>query len=204
MPSNTGPFGDAFAPPYDDPYVVTSGSTTGSSESLADVQPPNDQAAEKAVLGAMLLSKDLPPLMHQIVRAEDFYTPAHGRIYDAIIKLSSNEEPADAVTVADQLEKDGELERIGGRPYLHTLIESVPSPASGPYYAQIVAEKALLRRLIDAGMRITSYGYAATEGMEVEEMVNRAQAEIYSVTEQRRTEDYKSLDEVLVLSLIHI
>ena len=80
MPSNTGPFGDAFAPPYDDPYAVTSGSTTGSSESLADVQPPNDQAAEKAVLGAMLLSKDLPPLMHQIVRAEDFYTPAHGRI----------------------------------------------------------------------------------------------------------------------------
>lgn len=204
MPSNTGPFGDAFAPPYDDPYVVTSGSTTSSSESLADVQPPNDQAAEKAVLGAMLLSKDLPPLMHQIVRAEDFYTPAHGRIYDAIIKLSSNEEPADAVTVADQLEKDGELERIGGRPYLHTLIESVPSPASGPYYAQIVAEKALLRRLIDAGMRITSYGYAATEGMEVEEMVNRAQAEIYSVTEQRRTEDYKSLDEVLVPTMEEI
>lgn len=167
-------------------------------------QPPNDQAAEQAVLGAMMLSKDLPPLMHSIVRSEDFYKPAHSLIYDAIMKLSSNEEPADAVTVADQLEKEGTLQRIGGAPYLHTLIESVPSAANGTYYAHIVAEKALLRRLVEAGMRITSYGYAGAEGMEVDAMVDRAQAEIYDVTEKRQTEDYKSLEEVLTPTMEEI
>lgn len=167
-------------------------------------QPPNDQAAEQAVLGAMMLSKDLPPLMHAIVRSEDFYKPAHSLIYDAIMQLSSNEEPADAVTVADQLEKEGALQRVGGAPYLHTLIESVPSAANGTYYANIVAEKALLRRLVEAGMRITSYGYAGAEGMEVDAMVDRAQAEIYDVTEKRQTEDYKSLEEVLTPTMEEI
>ena len=158
MTSNAGPFGDPFEPPYDDPYSGSPSDTGVPSAALHDKQPPNDQAAEQAVLGAMLLSKDLPPLMHQIVRADDFYKPAHGRIYDAIMKLSSNEEPADAVTVADQLDKEGELLRIGGAPYLHTLIEAVPSVANAPYYAHIVAEKALLRRLVDAGMRRRRHG----------------------------------------------
>lgn len=175
-----------------------------SGNSIHGQQPPNDQAAEQAVLGAMMLSKDLPPLMHAIVRSEDFYKPAHSLIYDAIMQLSSNEEPADAVTVADQLEKDGSLQRIGGAPYLHTLIESVPSAANGTYYAQIVAEKALLRRLVEAGMRITSYGYAGAEGMEVDTMVDRAQAEIYDVTERRQTEDYHALEDVLTPTMEEI
>ena len=197
MTSNAGPFGDPFEPPYDDPYAGVPSDTGIPSAALHDKQPPNDQAAEQAVLGAMLLSKDLPPLMHQILRADDFYKPAHGRIYDAIMKLSANEEPADAVTVADELDKEGELQRIVGAPSLHPRIAAVPSVANAPYYAHIVAEKALLRRLVDAGMRITSYGYAAADGMDVDAMVDRAQAEIYEVTERRHTEDYKSLEDVL-------
>ena len=123
--------------------------------------PPQDMAAEQCVLGRMLLSKDAIADVVEFVKGADYYRPAHETIHDAILDLYGRGEPADAVTVAAELGKQGELGRIGGAPYLHTLIASVPSAANAAYYAQIVREKAILRRLVDAGTRILQLGYTA-------------------------------------------
>ena len=125
----------------------------------------------------MLLSKDAIADVLERLRPGDFYRPAHQNVYDAILDLYGRGEPADAVTVAAELDRRGMLRRIGGAPYLHTLISTVPTAANAGYYAGIVAEKALLRRLVEAGTRVVQYGYAGAEGADVAEVVDRAQAE---------------------------
>ncbi len=160
-------------------------------------QPPQDAAAEQAVLGGMLLSKDAIADVLERLRPGDFYRPAHQNVYDAILDLYGRGEPADAVTVAAELDRRGLLRRIGGAPYLHTLISTVPTAANAGFYAGIVAEKALLRRLVEAGTRVVQYGYAGAEGADVTEIVDRAQAEIYDVTEGRTSEDFVPLEQLL-------
>jgi len=160
-------------------------------------QPPQDLAAEQSVLGGMLLSKDAIADVLERLRSADFYRPAHQNVYDSILDLYGRGEPADAVTVAAELDRRGLLRRIGGAPYLHTLISTVPTAANAGYYAGIVAEKALLRRLVEAGTRVVQYGYAGAEGADVNEIVDRAQAEMYDVTERRTTEDFRPLEELL-------
>ncbi|ETA98494.1 DNA helicase [Mycobacterium avium 10-5581] len=160
-------------------------------------QPPQDLAAEQAVLGGMLLSKDAIADVLERLRPGDFYRPAHQNVYDAILDLYGRGEPADAVTVAAELDRRNLLRRIGGAPYLHTLISTVPTAANAGYYATIVAEKALLRRLVEAGTRVVQYGYAGAEGADVAEVVDRAQAEIYEVAERRTTEDFVPLEDLL-------
>nr|WP_255605482.1 replicative DNA helicase [Mycolicibacterium xanthum] len=160
-------------------------------------QPPQDPAAEQAVLGGMLLSKDAIADVLERLRPGDFYRPANQLVYDAILDLYSRGEPADAVTVAAELDRRGLLRRVGGAPYLHTLISTVPTAANAGYYAGIVSEKALLRRLVEAGTRVVQYGYAGAEGADVNEVVDRAQAEIYDVTERRTAEDFVPLEELL-------
>lgn len=160
-------------------------------------QPPQDLAAEQSVLGGMLLSKDAIADVIERLRPDDFYRPNHRQVYDAILDLFGQGEPADAVTVAAELDRRGVLQRIGGAPYLHTLIATVPTAANAGYYAGIVAEKALLRRLVEAGTRVVQYGYAGAEGADVAEVVDRAQAEIYDVTEDRGSEDMVPLEALL-------
>ncbi len=160
-------------------------------------QPPQDLAAEQSALGGMLLSKDAIADVLERLRPGDFYRPAHQNVYDAILDLYGRGEPADAVTVAAELDRRGLLRRIGGAPYLHTLISTVPTAANAGYYAGIVAEKALLRRLVEAGTRVVQYGYAGAEGSDVAEVVDRAQAEIYEVTDRRLSEDFVPLEDLL-------
>ena len=135
-----------------------------------------------------MLSKDAIADVIERVRSGDFYRPAHQSVYEAIMELYGKGEPADAVTVSAELERRGELRKIGGAPYLHTLISTVPTAANAGYYAEIVAEKAILRRLVEAGTRIVQYGYAGADGQDVAEVVDRAQAEVYEVTERRTAE----------------
>ncbi len=157
--------------------------------------PPQDNSAEQSVLGAMLLSKDAIADVIEVVRGTDFYRPAHETVFDAVIDLYGRGEPADAVTVSAQLQRRGELGRVGGAPYLHTLVAGVPIAANASYYAQIVREKAILRRLVDAGTRIAQMGYAA-QG-QVDDVVDAAQSEVYNVAERRTSEDYLPLADVL-------
>ncbi|MGC7259701.1 DnaB-like helicase N-terminal domain-containing protein, partial [Mycobacteroides abscessus subsp. abscessus] len=160
-------------------------------------QPPQDVAAEQSVLGGMMLSKDAIADVLEKLRPHDFYRPNHQSVYEAILDLYGRGEPADAVTVAAELDRRGQLRRVGGAPYLHTLISTVPTAANAGYYAGIVAEKALLRRLVEAGTRVVQYGYAGAEGADVAEVVDRAQAEVYDVTDRRMSEDYVPLEELL-------
>jgi replicative DNA helicase len=129
-----------------------------------DRQPPQDIQAEQSVLGGMLLSKDAIADVIEVLRGGDFYRPAHQLIYDAILDLYGRGEPADAVTVAAELTRTGTIGRIGGHPYLHTLISGVPTAANAGYYAEIVAERSILRRLVEAGTRIVQMGYGAAGG----------------------------------------
>ncbi|MFI7493358.1 replicative DNA helicase [Kocuria sp. M4R2S49] len=157
--------------------------------------PPQDNVAEQSVLGGMMLSKDAIADVVEVLRGVDFYKPAHESIYEAVISLYGRGEPADAITVADELTKRGEIERVGGPAYLHTLISSVPTAANAGFYAEIVRERGVLRRLVEAGTKIVQLGYSS-DG-EVDDIVNAAQAEIYQVAERRSSEDYTVLKEVI-------
>ncbi|WP_152353702.1 replicative DNA helicase [Brachybacterium subflavum] len=158
--------------------------------------PPQDLAAERGVLGGMMLSKDAIADVVEKARGSDFYRPAHEVIFDAVTDLYSRGEPADLVTVSDELTKRGELQRVGGGAYLADLIDMVPTAANAGFYADIVVERATLRRLVEAGTRIVQLGYAA-DGGEVEEVINEAQAQVYAVTERGQSEDFLPLSEVI-------
>ena len=157
--------------------------------------PPHDLAAEQCVLGGMLMSKDAISDVLEVIRPSDHYRPAHQIVHEVILDLYGRGEPADAVTVANELTKRGEIARVGGAPYLHTLIASVPTAANAGYYARIVRERAMLRRLVEAGTRIVQLGYSG-DG-EADELVDRAEAEVYGVTDRRVSEDYLSLSEIM-------
>lgn len=158
--------------------------------------PPHDISAEQGVLGGMLLSQDAIAEVVEMLRTPDFYRPAHQIIYDVVLDLYGRGDPADAVTVAGELTKNGEIGRIGGAPYLHTLISLVPTAANAGYYAKIVHERAVLRRLVEAGTRIVQMGYAA-DGADADEVLDRAQAEVFAIAEKRAGEDYVALSEIM-------
>src|SRR5512139_1769400 len=143
----------------------------------------------------MLLSSDAIADVVETLRTQDFYRPAHQIIYDSILDLYGRGEPADAITVSAELQKRGELGRVGGAPYLHTLISSVPTAANAGYYARIVRETAVLRRLVEAGTKIVQMGY--TGDGDADDIVDAAQAEVYSVTDRRTSEDYVPLSAIM-------
>ena len=164
--------------------------------------PPHDLAAEQCVIGGMLMSKDAISDVMEVIRPADHYRPAHQLVHEAILELYGRGEPADPVTVSDLLAKRGELARVGGGAYLHTLMASVPTAANAGYYARIVRERAILRRLVEVGTRIVQLGYAG-DG-DADELVDRAQAEVYGVTEHRVTEDFLPLSEIMPAALDEI
>jgi replicative DNA helicase len=164
--------------------------------------PPHDLLAEQSALGGMMLSKDAVADVVETVRASDFYIPKHEIIFDAILSLYSHGEPTDVIAVTDELTKIGELSRAGGAEYLHTLTSLVPTAANAGFYSTIVAERALLRRLVEAGTRIAQMGYSG-EG-EVLDLVNTAQVEIYSVTGGSQTEDYVPLTDAVTAAIDEI
>ena len=181
----------------------------GPSRSEFDRTPPQAIEAEQSVLGAMMLSKDAIADVVEVLRPGDFYRPAHQTVYDAILDLYARGEPADAVTVSAELTRNGQLMRAGGAPYLHTLISLVPTAANAGYYAAIVAERAILRRLVTAGTRIVQMGYETASGSDevvgsVDDVVDRAQVEIYDVTERRTSEDYVHIETLLQSTLDEI
>jgi len=159
--------------------------------------PPQDFAAEQSVLGGMLMSKDAIADVVELLRGTDFYRPAHQTIFDIVVDLYGKGEPADAVTVSAELTRRGEAGRVGGGPYLHTLLSSVPTAANAGFYARIVAEQAVLRRLVEAGTRIVQLGYGAAGQGDVDDIVDRAQQSVYEVTERRSGEDYTLLEELM-------
>jgi hypothetical protein len=137
--------------------------------------PPHDVAAEQCVLGGMLMSKDAISDVLEVIGPGDHYRAGHQLVHEAILGLYRQGEPADAITVANELTKRGEIARVGGAPYLHTLIASVPTAANAAHYARIVAECALRRRMIEIGTRLQQRG---TDGTDAAEQLAAAFAEM--------------------------
>jgi replicative DNA helicase len=177
-----------------------------SADGQFDRTPPQDVAAEQCVIGGMLLSKDAIADVVELLKSGDFYRPNHSVIFDAVLDLYGRGEPADAITVAAALAQSGDLARVGGANYLHTLIATVPTAANAAYYAKIVSERAVLRRLVEAGTRIVQLGYgsAAGGGRDVDDVVDLAQQAVYDVTERRVSEDFAVLAEMLQPTLDEI
>jgi replicative DNA helicase len=163
---------------------------------------PHDILAEQSTLGGMLLSQEAIAEVFEYVNSQDFYAPKHELIFDALLSLYGRGEPTDIITVTDELTKTATLIRAGGADYLHTLTSIVPTAANAAFYAKIVQEKATLRRLVEVGTRIAQMGYA-NEG-EVEDLVNKAQADIYGVTQSGTGEDYVGLSDSIEAAIAEI
>lgn len=158
--------------------------------------PPQNIDAEISVLGSMLISKDAIADVVEVLHEQDFYRPQHAIIFRTIVDFFTHGNPADAVTIASELERGGQLEHIGGKEYLHTLVASVPTAANAEYYAKIVRDQAKLRALVAAGTKIVQLGYS-TDGGDVDSIVEVAQEEMFAVAESHIKQDYLRINEFL-------
>ncbi|MGH9124997.1 MAG: replicative DNA helicase [Acidimicrobiales bacterium] len=173
----------------------SSGSGTGSAGRV----PPNNLQAEESLLGAMLLSRDAIAAAVETCATDDFYKPAYGHVFDAICSLYAQGEPADPVTVADELRRVDLLDAIGGPATLITLQANTPATTNAARYARIVEEHALLRRLIGVAGEIAEIGYGLPE--DVAEAVDRAESMVFEVAERRVTDSLRPLHDLLSESL---
>jgi len=157
--------------------------------------PPHDLQAEESLLGAMMLTAEAIAAAAGIVTASDFYKPAHGHVYDAVHTLYASGQPADSVTVADELRRAGLLEAIGGHAVLAQIMSSTPATTNAGRYARIVEEYALLRRLIGVAGEIAELGYSVPE--DVSKALDRAESLVYAVNERRVTDSTQRLSSLL-------
>ncbi|HEV3471897.1 MAG TPA: replicative DNA helicase, partial [Actinomycetota bacterium] len=162
--------------------------------------PPHNLDAEQSVLGAMLESKEAIANVVDILHDGNyFYKPTHGDIFEAIMALYGKGEAVDAITVADELARSGKLEQIGGKPYIHGLLEAYPTAASAGHYARIVEELALLRRLIEAGGGVQEIGFSMPE--DVAEALNEAEELVFNVGDRRLKDQYHEIRKLLMQSM---
>ncbi|GFP22024.1 replicative DNA helicase [Candidatus Hakubella thermalkaliphila] len=163
--------------------------------SRLDRVPPHNIEAEESLLGAMMISKDAVLTASEIVDMDDFYRDFNREVYRAITNLYSQGEPVDPVTVAEELKKMGFLEKVGGKVFIHSLVSNVPIAANAKYYATIVNNNALLRRLINAATRIATMGYEVPS--DIESTIDKAEQLIFDVSKQRHKSKLSSLKELL-------
>jgi replicative DNA helicase len=147
--------------------------------SVLDRIPPQNLDAEQAILGSLMVERDLIPIISEIVQKSDFYAPHHATVYDAIISLYERGEPVDKVSVVEELRRRRLLDEVGGADFISQLLNTVPTAASAEYYAKVVAEKAILRSLITAGGRITTIGFEQPEN--VDDVVDRCEQMIFDI-----------------------
>ena len=157
--------------------------------------PPSDLIAEQNLLGAMMLSKEAISAAGPLLRPEDFYKPAHVHVFDAILSLDSSGEPADPVTVADELQRAGVLESIGGRSLLADIVSTAPAVNNATRYAKIIADHAMLRRLIGIGGEISEIGYELPD--DVDKAVDQAESLVYDLGQRRVTDSMVPIEGLL-------
>ncbi len=161
--------------------------------------PPHNAEAERSVLGAAMLDKDVLSEILEEVKAEDFYNENHKEIFQAIWELYRDNSPVDMLTVCEELKRRKVLDMVGGRAYIATLTAEVPSTANAAEYAKIVAEKATLRQMIKTSEDITEKGYEAK--MDAAEILDYAESGIFSIAQRRQKNDYAKIQDVLLENL---
>jgi replicative DNA helicase len=158
--------------------------------------PPNNLEAEMALLGSILVDKEMMSAVSEIVRPDDFYASLHESIYRALYALYESGKPLDKVALAEELRSRGMLDKIGGLAYLTSLMDTVPTAASAEYYAKIVREKASLRQLIHAGTRITQLGYESED--DVPAALDESEQIVYDVGNRDQRGSFSSVSSLLL------
>ena len=166
---------------------------------MAERIPPHNEEAEKSVLGAVMLNREVLFDVLEEVEADDFYNTAHKEIFNAINQLYRDNKAVDVLTVSEELKKRGVLQMAGGRAYVAQLTLDVPSTVNAVEYAKIVSEKAILRRMIAASEDITDKGYKAT--MDATEILDYAERSIFSIAEKNQKNDYSDIQSVLLTNI---
>ncbi len=161
--------------------------------------PPQNLEAEQSVLGGILIENQAINKVMEILTPDDFYRDGHRKIYGALIDLSERDEPADLITMTNELRKKDQLDVIGGASYLASLIDSVPTAANIEYYARIVREKAVLRKLIETSTEIITQSYQ--DRGDVENFLDEAEKAIFEISERRVRPAFYSIREVVKDSL---
>ena len=157
--------------------------------------PPQDLEAEKSVLGALLLDPNESQEVLSSMKPDDFYRPAHAKVFEAVVSLFEKNEPVDEVTVAAELQKQGDLEACGGRSFLAELSDRVPTAANAAHYAKIVKNRALTRKLIHVATTIAGSGYQETA--DVEQLLDHAESQIFEITSDRDEGGFTPLKEIV-------
>ncbi len=167
--------------------------------------PPHSLEAEESVLGSMMLSPEAIAAVVEVLKAEDFYRPGHKKIYEAVLSIYARGEPVDAITCVEELKRSHTLQEVGGPLYVYNLVETVPTPASAAYYARIVGDNALLRRMIDAASRIMANAYAVPD--DPRKAADEAEALMYGVARQEEQDQVVPLRDLVdesIAALEHI
>ncbi len=170
-----------------------------------DRVPPHNLEAEESVLGAMMLSSEAIADVVELIRPEDFYRSANGRVFESLRTIYARGEPVDAITAVEELRRRGLLDDVGGHLYIHELVDAVPAPSAAAHYARIVSQHALLRRLISAAADIMEMGYSAPE--DPDRVADEAEQRIYDVARRDEKDQIASLHDLVdqaILDLEHI
>jgi replicative DNA helicase len=157
--------------------------------------PPQNIEAEESILGGILIENEAINRVTEILDPDDFYRDAHRKIFNALINLSERDEPADLITLTNELRKIDQLDSIGGASYLTSLIDSVPTAANIEYYAKIVKEKAILRKLIQTSTEIITQSYEDRGDVEV--FLDEAERAIFEISEKRVRPSFYSIREIV-------
>jgi replicative DNA helicase len=163
--------------------------------SVLDRVPPQSLEAEQSTLGSMLQSRSAIETAVEMLQADDFYRDAHRNLFELMCDLVQRDEPVDVLTVTNELRRRGQYDLVGGQPYLSTLIDSVPTPAHCKFYAQIVQEKAILRRLIDAAGQVMAWAYEEED--EVDDIVDKSERRIFEVAQRHLSQYFVPLRPLL-------
>ncbi|MDK2564521.1 replicative DNA helicase [Romboutsia sedimentorum] len=158
--------------------------------------PPHSVESEQSILGSILLDKDAMITVTETIRPDDFYKEAHKIIYECMIKLSNKNEPIDLITLTEELRRQGHLDDIGGITYITSLSTIVPTTSNVKYYADIVKEKSVLRKLIKASNDIINLGYDGST--KIEDVLDKAEKKIFDISQEKASDDFKSINSVLM------
>lgn len=164
-------------------------------ENSAERVPPQNVEAEKSVLGAIMLDQDALTKIAGELNSQDFYSEKHHAIYEAMLELYEEREPVDILSLASKLKDKNLLEDLGGRSYLTSLVNAVPSAANITHYAKIVRNKATLRRLIQVGQKVTELGYAEEE--DVEKLLDQAEQKLFAVSQKYLKQNFIPIQDIL-------
>ncbi|MCB0155242.1 MAG: replicative DNA helicase [Anaerolineae bacterium] len=164
-------------------------------DAVPDKLQPHNLEAEEAVLGSLLIDPDAILQVATFLEPTDFFVERHGWIYEAVRDLHERREPADLVTLSDELERRGQLSEIGGPAYLSSLINATPTSIHVEFYARIVGRTGLLRRLIDAAGQIARLAY--DESQDANEVVDRAEEIIFTVSSRKSDRDLRPIRQVM-------